>query len=382
MTPPKCSRRSRPKVARLTADPRAADRAAHALVRPEALPDWPLEEWELLVRQARQAELLARIGSQLASLDLLDRVPARVRPHLDAALRLVSAQHDEVHREIAHLRTALASSGVPLLLLKGAAYVAAQLPAAAGRGFADIDLLVPKARLPDVESVLMMNGWMTSHHSPYDQRYYREWMHELPPMQHLQRGTVIDVHHTIVPLTSRLLPDAAKLIAGSVAVDGDESLRVLSPADMVLHSMTHLLYSEEMGHGLRDLSDIDLLLHHFSATDTTFFDRLVRRAEELGLGRPLFYGLRYARDILDAPVPDSVLETDGPARPGRRTVAMMDSLWKRALRSPHETAALPLTQPALFALYLRAHWLRMPPHLLARHLSIKAWQRIRPPPAR
>jgi len=28
-------------------------------------------------------------------------------------------------------------------------------------------------------------------------------------------------------------------------------------------------------------------------------------------------------------------------------------------------------------LYLRAHWLRMPPLMLMRHLSIKAWRRTR-----
>jgi hypothetical protein len=366
----------------LTAEPHATDRVARALVQPELLVDWSLPEWEVFVRQARHAELLARIGSRLSFLEILDHVPLRARPHFDSALQLVSAQHNEVHREIAHLRNALAPSGVPLVLLKGAAYVAAKLPAAAGRGFADIDLLVPKARLPDVESALMMNGWLTSHHSAYDQRYYREWMHELPPMQHLQRGTVIDVHHTIVPLTSRLRPDATKLIASSVPVGGEDALRVLCPVDMVLHSMTHLFYSEELGHGLRDLSDIDLLLRHFSAADPAFFERLARRAGELGLSRPLFYGLRYAGAILETPVPgrrDSAAAGPGP---NRAVVGTMDMLWRRALRSPHETAALPLTRPALFALYLRAHWLRMPFDLLARHLAIKAWQRMRPPPAR
>jgi len=366
----------------LVLDARATDRAARALVEPETLPHWPLQEWELLVRQARQAEVLARVGSRLAGLGLLDQIPARVRPHFDAALRLASAQHNEVRREIAHLRDALAPLGVPLLLLKGAAYVAADLPAAEGRGFADIDFLVPKARLPEVESALLMNGWLTSHHSAYDQRYYRIWMHELPPMQHMQRGTVIDVHHTIVPLTSRLQPDAAKLIADSLSIDGSGALRVLSPSDMVLHSMTHLLYSEEMGHGLRDLSDIDLLLRRFSAVDPAFFDRLTQRAEELGLSRPLYFGLRYAHRVLGTPLPDRASAAVGATSVNPVSLAVMDALWRRALRSQHATAALPLTGAALFALYLRAHWLRMPPGLLARHLAIKAWHRIRPPPAR
>jgi hypothetical protein len=31
-----------------------------------------------------------------------------------------------------------------------------------------------------------------------------------------------------------------------------------------------------------------------------------------------------------------------------------------------------MTGLALFALYVRAHWLRMPPGMLARHLAVKA----------
>jgi hypothetical protein len=56
----------------------------------------------------------------------------------------------------------------------------------------------------------------------------------------------------------------------------------------------------------------------------------------------------------------------------------MDGLWRRALRSPHASAADGLTPLALFALYVRAHWLRMPPIALAKHLLIKAFRRDAP----
>jgi hypothetical protein len=34
----------------------------------------------------------------------------------------------------------------------------------------------------------MLAGWAATHHDAYDQRYYRQWMHELPPMQPYARG--------------------------------------------------------------------------------------------------------------------------------------------------------------------------------------------------
>lgn len=353
------------------------DRAVHALRHSGELPALTLPQWEGLVRQARQADLLARIAVQLEAAGLWHEVPPAPRAHFDAARRVAGAQRDEVLREIDHLRQALAPLGLPVLLLKGAAYLAADLPSAAGRVFSDTDILVPKARLPEVESALMMRGWMSTHHSAYDQRYYRQWMHELPPLQHLQRRTMLDVHHTILPETARLKPDARKLIAAARPVAGMDGVSVLAPVDMVLHSMTHLLHNEELSHGLRDLSDLDLLLRHFGAT-VDFWTELVERAREMDLARPLHYALHSAHRILGTPVPQHTLAAAAQAAPAWPLSSLMDALWWRALRSQHETAAPRWTGAALFLLYVRAHWMRMPPLLLARHLGIKAWKRARP----
>lgn len=352
------------------------DLVVHALRHPGELPGLTLPQWETLVRQARQADLLARISVQIEARGLHAEVPPAPRAHFDAARWVAAAQRDEVLREIGHLRRALAPLELPVLLLKGAAYLAVQLPSAAGRVFSDTDILVPKARLADAESALMMNGWMGTHHDAYDQRYYREWMHELPPLEHLQRRTVLDVHHTILPETARLKPDAGKLIAAARPVAGMEGVSVLAPVDMVLHGITHLLHNEELSHGLRDLSDLDLLLRHFGV-DPDFWPALVERAREMDLARPLHYALHSAQRILSTPVPAQTLTAAAHAAPGWPLSALMDALWWRALRSQHRTTAPRWTGAALFMLYVRAHWMRMPPLLLTRHLAVKAWKRAR-----
>lgn len=66
--------------------------------------------------------------------------------------------------EVQQVQRALADTGLALILLKGTAYVAAGLPAARGRLFSDIDILVPKTALADVESLLILHGWASSHH--------------------------------------------------------------------------------------------------------------------------------------------------------------------------------------------------------------------------
>jgi hypothetical protein len=342
-----------------------------ALREPATMARLDVPGWERLLRQARHADLLARV-------DVLARragvqAPPGAAEHLENMRVLAAAQQAEVRREAQFLAEALAPIGVPVTLLKGAAYLMAGRAAAAGRLFSDVDILVPKARIGEVEAALMMHGWATTHHSAYDQRYYRQWMHELPPMQHLHRHTVVDVHHAILPETARLHPDSGLLLAAAQPLPDDPRLQVLAPADMLLHSATHLTHNEELSHGLRDLSDIALLIDEFAA-DPAFWPQLTQRSRQLGLQRPLYHALRHAAEILGAAVPAAVTRELAHAAPPAPVAALMDALWSRALRPLHASARDAMTPTALFMLYVRAHWLRMPPLLLARHLTVKAFK--------
>jgi len=289
-------------------------------------------------------------------------------------MTVAHAQREAVHQEVAHIRHALAPLATEVVLLKGAAYLMADLPAARGRLFSDVDILVPHAALPQVEAQLMLNGWATTHLHAYDQRYYRWWMHELPPMLHVTRNTVLDVHHAILPATARLKPDSAKLLAASRALESVPGVRVLAPIDMILHSATHLFYNEELSSGLRDIADLDSLLRGFSVAPG-FWRELVERAAELDLTRPLFYALRYSACITDTPVDATALQALAASAPPARVLGIMDAAYLRALRPQHRLADDRFTHIARRFLYVRAHWLRMPPHLLAFHLSVKALRR-------
>lgn len=344
-----------------------------ALRHPENLTALPASGWTHVIRAARSAGLLGRLASRLAAAGMTDRIPAAPRAHLTSAQILASAQHAEVRREVHQIWRTLQPLGVPVVLLKGAAYNLAGLPAAAGRMFSDIDILVPRAGLPAVEAALMLDGWATTHHSAYDQHYYRKWMHELPPMQHVQRGTVIDVHHAILPDTARLKPDSKKLLEAIVPVTNMPGLYVLGPADMVLHSMAHLFCNEEFSHGLRDLTDIDALLREFGQR-AAFWSDLVKRAVELDLQRPLYYGLQQAAALLECPIPGAVMQQVAAAAPSAPIRQLMDHLWRKVLAStPPGRGSMPGSMAELLLL-IRAHWLRMPLWLLGFHLCAKLFR--------
>lgn len=342
---------------------------------PEQSRRYSLVEWDMLIRQARFSELLGRIAVILQRGGLLEAVPTQPRVHLESALCVVDKHAQVVRFEVAKIAQALAPLNVPIVLLKGAAYLMAGLPPAAGRLFSDIDILVPKERLAAVENALMLHGWMTTHHDAYDQRYYRIWMHELPPLQHIRRQTVLDVHHTILPPTGHIHLDPEKLFAAARPVDSLPNVLVLGDCDLILHSAAHLFSDGELEHGLRDLSDIDLLLRHFSEIKAGFWDELRARAVELGMGRPLFYALRYTHGLLNTPIPETVLSRIAALGGGQIMSCWMDTLFRRALAPDHESCEDWFTPAARWLLYVRSHHLRMPPHLLLPHLVRKTFKR-------
>jgi hypothetical protein len=350
------------------------------LRRPDAVRGFSEFEWELLVRQSRAALLLGRIGSLLDAHGLLGLVPAAAARHFDSARMIVANQQRATRWEAVCVEKALANIDTPIVLLKGAAYAVAGLPAADGRFMSDIDILVARDRLPEVEAALMQHGWVSSDEDPYNQRYYRTWMHELPPMRHRRRGTVIDVHHALLPQTARSHPESDKLFAAAQPLLKNSRLKTLAPADMILHCATHLFHDGELEHGLRDLVDLDSLLRHFGG-EPGFWSALVPRAIELDLARSLFYGLHYARRMLGTAVPEQVLaalSNSDTGKPGAFKGRLLDQLFCRALRPAHVTTSDRLTPLARWLLYVRAHWLRMPPGLLAVHLIRKALVRSEP----
>jgi len=169
------------------------------------------EEWDQLLRLARNHRLLARLEPLARDQGIWHDLPERARDNIRGAQAWVDHFQLRIRRELMEVRKVLRHLGVPLLLLKGAAYMAAGLPPARGRSLSDLDLLVRRQDLPRVERALLDAGWKSEIEDDYDQRYYREWMHEIPPLVHPLRGVEVDIHHNLLPLTGRYRVPVEKL---------------------------------------------------------------------------------------------------------------------------------------------------------------------------
>jgi hypothetical protein len=316
----------------------------------------PDTDWSGLISTARAEQLSGSLATRMAG----QTVPPRIAALFEAARRDAAYARTQALWEAEMARRALAPLGVPVVLLKGTAFHAADLDACEGRSVGDLDILVPRAEIERVEEALLEAGWERLKPAEgYDDLYYRRWMHELPPLIHRTRDRMIDVHHTILPLTARPTPDAESLLADSVALDN--GLRILSPADMIVHAAAHLLADGDLAGGLRNLWDIDRLLRQFAAEDPDFWATLDARARRHQLAGPVARALRLSHDLYGTALREGVRTRLSPADRLFRARLLARNAWGQEER-----------KGLRFAFYVRSHWLRMPPLMLARHLWTKA----------
>ncbi len=333
----------------------AMDDLVAALRDPVSVTSLDGQRWSALISVARAEVLLGTLAYRVADV----AVPPDVRATLDAAR--IAADQAQVHAlwEAEMCRRALAPLGIEPVLLKGTAYAAAGLPNAAGRQIGDLDILVPRHRLDEVEAALLAAGWEWVKDDPYDQAYYREHMHELPPLIHRERDRMIDVHHTILPLTAKPTPDPAKLISDSVSVSN--GLRVLSPEAMILHAAAHLFEDGNLDGGLRNLWDIDRMFRAELDNEPALTMNMAKEADVHRL-TSMFLALRLAERIFGTPLIFHQLDPEWADRLFAARLLARDD-WARETR--------PLLR---LGFYIRSHLLRMPLPMLLRHLWVK-WRR-------
>jgi hypothetical protein len=152
------------------------------------------------------------------------------------------------------------------------------------------------------------------------------------------------------------------MIEESVAIPGTENRFRLKDEDLVLHAASHLLLNSEFDRALRDLWDIDLLIRHFSEVEPNFGDRVMERARSVGLAQIVYRALFLCHRYFGTPLPTCDLLADG----------FVMWLFAQSTSTRH-----PDTRPALQTLAdeflrLRELYLRLPSHLLVRHLWHKA----------
>ena len=334
--------------------------------KPELALSLTLEQWQSVLFVLRHHQLLARYEYIFADAGIIEQFPFYVKHHLTNAKILAQKQYQQVFYEAEALVNAFAFNSTHKVFLKGAAYTLSGQTAGIGRVYSDIDLLIDKESIEEAERNLVVSGWLSEKITKYDDHYYRCWSHEIPPLRHGGRGTVLDIHHNIIPLISGRAPKVEFLFAQlEVTKDG---FSVLSPAAMTLHSIVHLFFNDDVKNGFRDLLDLDLLIRHNSSD--SYWANLMQLAADTHFIFELALAVRYLNKVLQTPIPEKVVTQ--VKLPQNFSIKIIDFIYLRVLLPSH-----PLVNNRMYGLanclaMYRGHWLKMPLHILVYHLSVKA----------
>ncbi len=351
---------------------------------PELSKSWSHKQWERLFQLARDARLIGTLAYFIQENGWSEFVPERGRWLLESAIVKAERGRRQALWEVECIRRAtdrntytptVSEKDIPVALLKGAAYMAAKMPWGKGRSSVDVDIMTPLATLSTVEAALTISGWIPEKKSEYDERFYRDWMHELPPMVHLDRGTTLDVHHTILPRTGRLTVNADLLFQEITPLR--DNLYVLGPCDMLLHSAVHMFQDGELDNCARDLLDLASMFRFFAEKDADFWEKLLARSRELGLTRPLYHAVTFCVKLLGVEFPSAFLREVKRFRGGIVSRSLMAWAVPKTIEPEIAGEEKWITSVARLGLYIRSHFLRMPLRILIPHLWAKYWQRRR-----
>jgi hypothetical protein len=344
-----------------------------ALVFKNEIPDIPHQQWQCIINLLREVNLLASCYFSFKRAHKLALLPHFALKHFTAASVYSTRQAIQVTYESQLLVQILAKVDITPVFLKGASYTLRDSINASGRVYSDIDVLVNKEQISLAEKTLSKHGWHTKTVNEYDDKYYRQWSHEIPPMFNIHRGTVLDLHHNILlPISGRHVD--VKILTQNL-LTFNENYAVLSPEATVIHSVVHLIINEDVANGYRDILDIVRFIEE-NASDE-FWHKLVNLSQSLGFHNELYIALTIANKYSSIPIPANVILSFAQQQKSFRLNMLVNHIYYWALQPHSPTIQTKQHKMAIIAVYILGHLKKMPLKVLLPHLTTKLFFSIR-----
>ena len=167
----------------------SADDVCQAFIDPESALMFTLKQWQQLVLILRHQQLLACYSSTFKQTGIFEKLPTQTQRHFLNADVLVENHKKQVLFEASELKGELGHRQEYFIFLKGAGYTLSGAQVGDTRIYNDIDILADKKSIDGIEKRLCLLGWLSEELTEHDEKYYRKWAHEIPPLRHGKRGT-------------------------------------------------------------------------------------------------------------------------------------------------------------------------------------------------
>ena len=371
------------------------------------------EGWNNILSQLTLTGLAPLFFSRLANTSLAADVPATVLQALQEEYFLHGARNMIIFNDLCSLLEELRPRGITVLVLKGGCLAEMVYGDIALRPMRDIDILVRRKHLEEVEQVLIGMGYGPGERPPIKEQCGMH--HHLIPFTR-PGGPPIEVHWSLTPAGCRFpmtLEDLEEK-AREVYVNGSSAL-MLCPGDLLVHLCLHICTNHCFSMlELRNLCDIAEVLRHYG--DEIDWKSVGERTRRFGVGKYVYSTLIVAERLFGAALPPEALELidhddndtaiseiiagyilDNRALPlpdlfgqlnGSKNLVQTLGAFFRALFPGYDHLArkygfTPIEAPYGFSLYLR-HWIEalargahLLAHLLLRSKKVRATVRRR-----
>ena len=339
-------------------------------IQPQLATSVSLRQWESLILVMRSEQLLARFGYRFREVGVLATLEKCVQRHFENAITLAEHQHTQIRYEAKKLSSYLKGKTKKLVFLKGGAYVLSNCSASIGRTCGDVDVIVEKSDITAVEKALILAGWCHKDINDYDDQYYRKWAHEIPPLTHGVRGTVLDLHHNLVPIISGRMVDTEILFRYTKT--HSHGIETLTEPAMFVHSSIHLFFNEDFKYAYRDIFDLYLMS---KGKSSAFWIEVINISKALNFKSEVDKAIRYLSLCFELKLPPETISLFDK-KLFVFELSFKDKVFISGLSPKHYLSTDFFGTISAWLLMLRGHFLKMPLPILFYHLTVKSVRAI------
>lgn len=256
--------------------------------------------WNDILSQLTRTGLAPLFFSRLENTSLAADVPAPVLLALREEYFLHGARNMIIFNDLSGLLEVLRPHGINAVVLKGACLAGKVYGDIALRPMGDIDILVRRSDLEEVQQVLIGMGYGPAERPPIREQC-RKHHHLIPFVR--PGGPPIEVHWSLTPAGCRfpMTMEDLEEKALEIRINGASAL-MLCPEDLLVHLCLHLCTNHRFSMlELRNLCDIaEVLLHYGDEIDWTYLGERTRR---FGVGKYVYSTLLVAEKLFGATLP-------------------------------------------------------------------------------
>ncbi len=262
-----------------------------------------LEDWKAMVEIAGFHSVAQILFKRFSNRQISQEIPSEIQDSLRNIYLSSIRDGLRLSNQTSKILGAFQASGIPVIPLKGLYLVEKVYRNIALRPMGDIDLLVPYDQVfPALEQLANLGYRLTY---PVDLQNDLVYLHSLPLLIDTTRHS-IDLHWNLFPPEVPVQIDVASVWDHAYPDTlFDVSVLSMRCEELLLHLSLHSIYMHRYLSRFYHIVDLAMVLQEFK--DQIEWSRVIRLAKEWGLAKACFLSLTLAEQLVDAPVPESVL---------------------------------------------------------------------------